>query len=296
MLGPNGAGKSTTFNITTAMIPRSGGLVELKGVNIDEDLTGVYFDLGICPQFNCVWEDLTVLECLYVFAKIKGIPRSDLFECLGWIMKTLQLQEHSRKRTKFLSGGTKRKLCVGMALIGSPDLLFMDEPSTGLDPMAKRHLWNSLSNMAQKKGASCILTTHSMEEAEALCNKIGIIVNGRMVCFGPLLYLKNKYGSGYKVTLIKFKSGDELTETIKEIFPEAIKSKDDAALNETYTISHEKFVFSSSFRALDELKKNRVIKDFSIYNTTLEQLFINFSKKQQNLEFLSQTNEAWQQE
>jgi len=281
LLGPNGAGKSTTFNITTAMIPRTGGDIELMGTKLDENLGPVFTELGICPQFNPLWDDLKVDEHLYIYAKIKGISRINISDCINFMMNSLGMREHMKKRANILSGGTKRKLCVGLALIGSPLLQFMDEPSTGLDPMAKRHLWSCLSNIAHTRRSSVMLTTHSMEEAEALCHKIGIIVNGKFICFGPLNYLKNKYGSGYKLTLSKFNAGTDASNYIQQLFPDAQKVIDNQTLSETYQIPNHNFVFSKAFRALEDLKRSKIIQDFSIYNTTLEQVFINFSKRQQ---------------
>lgn len=126
-----------------------------------------------------------------------------------------------------------------------------------------------------------MLTTHSMEEAEALCHRIGIIVNGKFVCIGPLEYLKDKYGSGYKVTVVKTDDMEDVGGYIHDIFPNAVKIQDGATITETYQIVGQSFKFSRALRALEGLKRGRAIKDFSIYNTTLEQVFINFSKEQQ---------------
>ena len=122
-------------------------------------------------------------------------------EAVDYFISTMQLSNYVNTKAKNLSGGNKRKLCVSNALIGGPDLLFFDEPSTGLDPIAKRFLWNSLKQNLQKKRSSIVLTTHSMEEAESLCFKIGILINGRFICFGTLEDLKNKYGGGFNVQI-----------------------------------------------------------------------------------------------
>lgn len=121
----------------------------------------------------------------------------------------------------------KRKLCTGISLLGAPSMSFLDEPSTGLDPMAKRNLWDMLHNTVIKRNASTVLSTHSMEEAESLCHKIGIIVNGKFVCFGPLEYLKNKYGSGYKINITKNNATDNTSELMNKHFDMAEKFDDD---------------------------------------------------------------------
>lgn len=219
LLGPNGAGKSTTFNIATAMISRSSGDVKLKNVDIDDsNLEKIFTEVGICPQFDALWEELAIDEHIYIFAKIKCIGRYDIHKCLLYILNQFKLYDHMKKKVKNLSGGMKRKLCTGISLLGGPSLQFLDEPSTGLDPMAKRNLWDMLHKTVMTRKASTILSTHSMEEAEALCHKIGIVVNGRFVCLGPLEYLKNKYGSGYKISIAKTEMDLKISDLMNNIF------------------------------------------------------------------------------
>lgn len=279
MLGPNGAGKSTTFGILTALFPRTKGNVMLKGESIDYDMSNVFIDVGVCPQYDSLWEHLTVEEHLRVYGRIKGFKKAELTTLVNRTLQDLRIQDASNEPAGTLSGGTKRKLCTAIALTGNPSIIFLDEPSTGLDPMAKRQLWAALNRAAVQQKASIILTTHSMEEAEYLCGKIGIIVNGRFVCFGPLNYLKNTYGAGYKLSLVKKNSEIDAKTRILKIFNDAIlqESKD---CREMYQISMTSFVFSKAFRELQDLKAEGLIEDFSIYNTTLEQVFIHFSKEQ----------------
>ena len=113
----------------------------------------------------------------------------------------MNLSEHSEKYATQLSGGNKRKLNVSLALIGAPSIQFFDEPSTGLDPYARRCLWDTLQANLRHKSATIILTTHQMTEAESLCNKIGILVNGKFVCLGSVPQLKNRFGSGYRISI-----------------------------------------------------------------------------------------------
>jgi len=118
-----------------------------------------------------------------------------------------------------LSGGNKRKLCVANCLIGSPTLLFFDEPSTGLDPLARRFLWNALQAIVREKNAAIVLTTHSMNEAESLAHKTGILINGRFFCIGPTEMLKDKYGRGYKITVQLNQGSPSQEQAVKAIFP-----------------------------------------------------------------------------
>ena len=174
LLGPNGAGKSTTFNILTALIPRTAGSVKLKDTEINTNMSHIFKEVGICPQFDCLWDNLTVKEHLSVFGSMKGLHGQELDENLDYFIKVMSLTDHVNKKSNILSGGNKRKLCVSNALIGSPSLQFFDEPSTGLDPIARRFLWTALTQNIKYRNSSIVLTTHSMSEAESLCHKIGI--------------------------------------------------------------------------------------------------------------------------
>ena len=173
LLGPNGAGKSTTFNILTALVPRTAGSVKLQDTEIDTNISHIFKEVGICPQFDCLWENLTVKEHLLVFGSMKGLNGQELQENIDYYIFVMSLSDHINKKSTVLSGGNKRKLCVTNALIGSPSLQFFDEPSTGLDPVARRSLWTTLTQNIQNRNSSIVLTTHSMPEAESLCHKIG---------------------------------------------------------------------------------------------------------------------------
>lgn len=240
----------------------------------------LYQNVGICPQFNCLWETLTVKEHLYLFAGLKGLTDSETEEAVQYFYQILGLGEHKNKKAMNLSGGNKRKLCVANCLIGSSGLLFFDEPSTGLDPLARRFLWNALQQTLRTRKASIVLTTHSMGEAEALSHKIGILINGKFFCVGGTEYLKTKYGTGYKMTLLLNEGQASVEGLIKSVFPNCKKLVDGSLSQETFEIAAEGFKFSEAFHKLGEMKENKTIKDFSLYNTTLEQVFIYFSKFQ----------------
>lgn len=182
LLGPNGAGKSTTFNIITQLISRSGGTVELGGRSIDsEDKFTIYKDCGVCPQFDSLWDLLTVKEHLIIFGKIKGLSGKDLQENIDYFLDILHIRQNQHKKTSQLSGGNKRRLCVALASLGAPTMQFMDEPSTGLDPLARVYLWDTIKQTLALRNSSIVLTTHSMPEAESLCTKIGNINRGEVI-------------------------------------------------------------------------------------------------------------------
>ncbi len=184
--------------------------------------------IGYCPQFDALIEELTGRETLNIFAMIRGIPRSQIEEASQKLADKLNFSQHLDKPVKSYSGGTKRKLSTALALIGDPQVIFLDEPTTGMDPGAKRQLWNVLIN-ERNRGKSLILTSHSMEECEALCTRLAIMVQGQFKCLGSTQHLKNKFSKGFILTIKIGKDesqrGDERLEEIKrfviEQFPYA---------------------------------------------------------------------------
>lgn len=285
LLGPNGAGKSTTFNVMTAMIARSSGSVQLLSREVDRNIYDVFKNVGVCPQFNPLWDNLTVKEHLTIFGKMKGLHGRDLNENIDYFLQIMSLAEHAKKKAEHLSGGNKRKLCVILALLAAPKIQFLDEPSTGLDPIAKKFLWKSLTDNLNQREASIVLTTHSMSEAESLCSRLAIMINGRFVCIGSVEELKAKFGQGYKITLTKVNLAQpSLLEIAQKISPQAVQVPDASQNNETFQVPSDNFSFSKAFSFLESMKMEGRIKDFSIYNTSLEQVFIQFSRFQQQQE------------
>ena len=165
---------------------------------------------GICNQENLMWEDMTVDESLNVVAALKGISgeRRENFKKL--IMQNLDLTPFKNTYAKNLSGGNKRKLCCAQSIMLSPRILFLDEPTTGVDPVSRRSLNRMIKRM---KAASVLLTTHRMDEAEQLCDKIAIMINGRFVVFGSPNYLKTTYGQGYTVSIKQKKEQFDVEDT-----------------------------------------------------------------------------------
>lgn len=201
LLGPNGAGKSTTFNILTAAISKTSGSAKLEGIEIGQGVNQMFRNVGVCPQANAVYPHLTVWDHLTYFARVKGVKGQDKAKLVDYYLRVMQLTEYKHKQAEKLSGGNMRKLCVAMALMGNPELMFFDEPSSGLDPIARRYLWQAINQSIRHVGSSIILTTHSMHEAESLSTRLGILVKGRFACIGSPTALKKKYGEGYTVNV-----------------------------------------------------------------------------------------------
>ena len=204
LLGVNGAGKTTTFKIMTGDVIPSDGKVYINGLNIsnNQEFSRARKLIGYCPQENAIFEGMTVFEHLWFYARIKGILKHLREPIIQKILEEMDLEEFKNIQVQKLSGGNKRKVSVAMAMIGNPPIVFLDEPSTGMDPRAKRFMWSIVSRISTlHKKSTVILTTHSMEEAEALCTKIGIMVNGKFKCFGSLQDIKDKFGTGYEVEI-----------------------------------------------------------------------------------------------
>jgi len=197
LLGPNGAGKTTTISILTGLYPPTAGNATVCGFDIRTQMSKVYEAMGVCPQFDILWPLLTVGETLRFYCKLKAVPPSEWSRTVGNAVASVDLSHARHRRVGRLSGGMKRRVSLAISLIGNPKVVFLDEPTTGLDPETKRAMW-TLVDMA-KSGRAIVLTTHSMEEADALCGRIGIMAYGRMRCLGTSLHLKDKFGEGYKI-------------------------------------------------------------------------------------------------
>jgi len=196
LIGPNGSGKSTLLNIFTYTTVQSAGEVlfdDVENTKIRED----QFRIGYCPQNDSLWKELTLFEHLIMYLYIRGYSKKDSKKYAVRYMSYCKIEEHKNKYPNELSGGTKRKLCILLALICFSDKIILDEPTSGMDPATRRYVWNMLRDYMNDKNSSIILTTHCMEEAELLCDRIGIIVNGSLQCIGSPNHLKMKFSDTY---------------------------------------------------------------------------------------------------
>ena len=203
LLGVNGAGKSTTFKSLTREITPTAGEITIQGFDVQKQFSDARKLIGYCPQYDAIFPMLTVEETLKFYALIKGIRTQKIQGVIKKAIRDLNLKDHKNKLAGTLSGGNKRKLSVAMALIGNPPIILLDEPSAGMDPEARRFMWQVVEKISQRdKKSAVILTTHSMEEAEALSTKLGIMVRGGVFrCMGSTQHVKNKFGVGYEVEI-----------------------------------------------------------------------------------------------
>ncbi|KAG7387511.1 hypothetical protein PHYPSEUDO_014033 [Phytophthora pseudosyringae] len=198
-LGVNGAGKTTTMKVLTGDLLPTSGTATINGFDIRKDRSQARDSIGYCPQFDALIDLLTVREHLELFGRFKGFDTSDRLNMeVDRLLHKLHIQGFANKLAGSLSGGNKRKLSLAIAMIGDPSVLVLDEPSTGVDPFSRRLLWDVILEASVKSRRSTVmLTTHSMEECEALCSKAGIMVDGGLHCFGSIPHLKTRFGDGF---------------------------------------------------------------------------------------------------
>jgi lipooligosaccharide transport system ATP-binding protein len=182
-LGPNGAGKSSTMRMIGCVSPPTDGTLRIIGLDPVRDGPQIRGRLGVCPQQDSLDPELTVTENITVYARYFGIPRRLARERAAELLEFVQLTERAKDKVEPLSGGMKRRLTIARALVNEPDIVLLDEPTTGLDPQARHLVWERLFRLKQR-GVTLVLTTHYMDEAEQLCDRLVVMDHGRIVAEG----------------------------------------------------------------------------------------------------------------
>ncbi|CAD8079917.1 unnamed protein product [Paramecium sonneborni] len=284
LLGPNGAGKSTTFNMITSRLKPSSGNIYLEQVEIKKGMGDIYQNVGICPQFDSLYDIVSVRKHLQLWGYLKGLKGIELEESILYFLKVMQLENYENSLAGQLSGGNKRKLCVALALMGGTNMQFFDEPSSGVDPIARRFLWNAIQQGVKLRQSSVILTTHTMDEAESLCNKIAIQVNGSFACIGSVQHLKQKYGEGYRIVIdpINQESIKLIQDQLNQKFQNFDFSVDEHTGKIVCKFPIQGFQFYQTFYIFQQVLQNelKLIKDFQISQPNLEQIFVQFAASQ----------------
>jgi len=199
ILGPNGAGKTTFLRQLTTELRPSAGTIRILGVDAIREPRRAKQQMGITPQEAGLFESLTVRQHLELFGRLKGLRKPDAVTASADLLEQLGLAAEAERRVGALSGGQRRRILIGLALLGRPPLLVLDEPTTGLDPVSRRAVWGVLRRVVQN-GASVILSTHYMEEAERLSDRVGIISGGRLIAFGTVPELLARVRESYRLT------------------------------------------------------------------------------------------------
>jgi len=268
-------GKTTTMNVLTGMIPPTYGTAYINDYDIRTDIVEARKSLGICPQHNILFGDLTVSEHIYFFCKLKGMQNEQeiKFEIQRYL-EQMDFMDKKNKLSKTLSGGQQRKLSIANALCGNSNFVVLDEPTSGLDVHARRNLWDLL--IAEKKNRTILLTTHYMDEAEVLGDRIAIMSDGALKTVGTSFFLKKKFGSGYRLIVVKAPTCDSsiILEVLSRYAPDVTIETEEQleiifVLNDAYIDK-----FESIFKHLEENATNLGIESLGCSLATLEEVFL----------------------
>ncbi|XP_008435868.1 cholesterol transporter ABCA5 isoform X1 [Poecilia reticulata] len=289
LLGPNGSGKSTVMHMLSGDTNPTAGQILMGDYSTEfRPVENPLEHVGYCPQVNPLWPRITLQEHLELYAAIKGLKGQEVPGIIKRVSNALELREHLNKQAKNLSAGLKRKLCFALSMIGNPQIVLLDEPSSGMDPKSKQRMWRAMRVAFRNHQRGAILTTHYMEEAEAVCDRVAIMVSGQLRCIGSIQHLKAKYGQGYSLEL---KLREELTglqqvallhKEILRIFPHALRQESFTTLM-VYKIPMEDVKsLAHSFSKLENAKQTFNFEEYNFSQSTLEQVFLEFAKEQEN--------------
>uniref|UniRef100_A0A803Y3D3 ABC transporter domain-containing protein n=1 Tax=Meleagris gallopavo TaxID=9103 RepID=A0A803Y3D3_MELGA len=312
-LGHNGAGKTTTMSILTGLFPPTSGTVLIGGLDIQTHMDSIRQRLGMCPQYNILFNHLTVAEHILFYSQLKGRSRDEAEQELEMMLEDMGLSHKRNEEAQNLSGGMQRKLSVAIAFVGEAKVVVLDEPTSGVDPYSRRSIWDLL--LKYRSGRTIILSTHHMDEADILGDRIAIISQGKIFCSGSPVFLKNCFGSGFYLTLVrKVKNtrtgrsslcscgsqcscscsscahnneegtqeqelgGDlnELAEVIHHHIPEA-KLIENIGQELVYLLPNKHFKqrsYASLFRELEETLDDLGLSSFGVSDTPLEEVFL----------------------
>ncbi len=270
LLGPNGAGKTTTIRMLVGLAKPTSGTATVAGYDIVKDSVKIRKVVGVVPQGNVLDRELSVEGNFVYHAKLHGMKKDRYENTVMNALSLIGLEGRADADPITLSGGMKRRATVGKALVHEPDVLFLDEPTTGLDPQSKRALWHQIQALSQK-GITIILTTHYMEEAELLCDRVGIIDNGKIIALDTPRKLK-KLLKGETVLDVRFENGIDLSVLQTMELIEDYDSMDDAI--RIYTHRKKEVVLFLMKEFGDQ------ISSIDFHDPTLEDVFIHLTGKE----------------
>ncbi|XP_031488370.1 ABC transporter A family member 7-like [Nymphaea colorata] len=286
MLGPNGAGKTTFINMMIGLISPTAGTAYIRGFDIRKNMDKIYTSMGVCPQHNLIWETLTGREHLLFYGRLKNLKGSALSQAVEESLKSVNLFNGGvgDKLSRKYSGGMKRRLSVAISLIGDPEVVYMDEPSTGLDPASRNNLWSVVKRAKQDR--AIILTTHSMEEAEVLCDRLGIFVDGDLQCIGNPKELKARYGGSYVFTMTTSADQEEEVENlVRQLAPTANKIYHLSG-TQKFELPKQDVKIAEVFKAVERAKRKLIIQAWGLADTTLEDVFIKVARRAESFTVL----------
>ena len=271
--------------LTGDELPTSGA-ASINGYDVVSQSSFVQRERGYCPQTDPLLDMLTGREQLALYARLRGIPHRYVAELVWSLLDRLGLGAMCDRRCGSYSGGNKRKLSLALALIGEPSVLFLDEPSTGMDPVSRRFMWSVISAVADAR--SVILTSHSMEEVEALCNVVGIMVSGRLRCLGSIQHLKTRFGNLYHLDVNTRESHTHrVKKYIEDVFHGAVL-EEEVACRLKYGLPKSGLSLGHAFGAIEQVKEQIGIIDYSLAQSSLEQIFLSIVRRAEEEEMEAQ--------
>lgn len=296
LLGVNGAGKSTTFAMLAGQLQPSGGEVHVRGRRVGVEVAAARAHLGLCPQHDALVRSLSAREHLELWCALRGVPRARVAAECARLIDSVGLSRHAERPAARLSGGNKRKLALALALVGAPSVVCLDEPSSGMDAAAKRDMWRAVRAHVRESGASVVLSTHSLEEAEALCERVGIMVGGRLRCLGTAHRLKSRFGDGYSCSLrMRDEAGVRAAQQLARAWAggaagERLRECAVQEVRGTHVVLRMSLrapadpesappALSALFGALERAKETAGIDSYAVTHSTLERVFLRMAEE-----------------
>lgn len=277
LLGPNGAGKSTLIRMMTTLIPVTGGKAIVGGHDVTKDSNAVRRMIGVIPQALTSDQDLTVEENLIIYAKLYSVPKAERDRSIAEVLEAVDLTKWRGAQTKTLSGGMRRRLEIARGLVHNPRIFFLDEPTTGLDPVSRIAVWEMLNNLKKTRHLTMLITTHYMEEADRLCDRIAIVDHGTLVALGTPVELKQSV-PGSNVVEVQFAhESDEWKGRLEKLADVTEVQSQSAGVyriltsNGSQTTSHLVEMTNAMGEQLNSL---------SVQNTSLDDVFVHYTGRQ----------------
>ncbi len=277
LLGPNGAGKSTLIRMMTTLVPITSGRAIVAGHDVSRDADAVRRLIGVIPQALTSDQDLTVEENLSIYAKLYSVPRVQREKNIAEVLEAVDLSKWRGAQTKTLSGGMRRRLEIARGLVHDPRIFFLDEPTTGLDPVSRIAVWEMLNNLKKTRNLTMLLTTHYMEEADRLCDRIAIVDHGTLVALGTPVELKQSV-PGSNVVEVQFNREDPLWNARLEQLPDVTEVQSQSA--GVYRV-----LTSNGSRTTTQLVEmasglGESLNSLSVQNTSLDDVFVHYTGRQ----------------
>ena len=277
LLGPNGAGKSTLIRMMTTLIPVTSGKAIVGGHDVSKDADAVRRMIGVIPQALTSDQDLTVEENLIIYAKLYSVPRAQREKNIANVLEAVDLTKWRKAQTKTLSGGMRRRLEIARGLVHDPRIFFLDEPTTGLDPVSRIAVWEMLNNLKKTRNLTMLLTTHYMEEADRLCDRIAIVDHGTLVALGTPVELKQSV-PGSNVVEVQFNREDPEWKSRLEAMPHVTEVQSQSAGVYRVLTSDGSETTSQLVQMANGLGEK--LTSLSVQNTSLDDVFVHYTGRQ----------------